>query len=323
MVLALLVMGLQYNWPCSIFSGCFFFPFAVMTSVIMFHTYKALDSRLLIRNERNQSISNNTESIATFINPRRAESRKKTLLDTAYVGCADSALALPLDAPFVNTSGALWIVHYSKAAERRARLERLLAKFPKIAVNWLDTFDRDQMTSEVCRCLFHKKYQDCSKPINYGTANSWAQYALYLHIVKANLDYAFVMEDDPQFKTKISETNFGDDLTNMMAAATSILGDRFDMIHFGGCFNIHGTIPLGGRFWKLKGNKFGRCTNGYVVSRRGAEKMLSVFENSSYKRIWGNVDWMFNFLGGPLSLDVAMYEPPLFNNPKPGDGRGH
>lgn len=261
-----------------------------------------------IQKERVQSRSNNTESIAA-------------MLDTAFVGCAYSALALPLDAPFVNASGALWVVHYSKHASRRARLESILRHSPLLAVNWLDTFDRDQMTSEVCRCLFQDGCQNCSQPILYGAANAWAQYALYLHIIKAKIDCVYVMEDDPVFSTTVAENNFGKELSEMMAAAASILGSHFDMIHFGGCLNIHGKIHLGGRFWKLApGQGFGRCNNGYVVSRRGAAKMLSVFNNSSnnltatQSRIWANIDWMFNNLGGLLSFDVAMYEPPLFNN---------
>ena len=63
--------------------------------------------------------------------------------------------------------------------------------------------------------------------------------------------------------------------------------------------------------WLFRTARASRCSNAYLISRRGIEKMLA------HVPVWCSLDWMMNAakfaMGKPvLQTQVYVMEPPMF-----------
>lgn len=233
-------------------------------------------------------------------------------MEAELLPCTKAALDVISDD--LAKDGSMWVIHYSKNIRRRQLLEDIFKK-NNLAANWLDTFDRQEVSKDTCDCIFTPNYQSSKNAVRYGAANAYSQNAVYYHMVKHNISHSMLMEDDPAWSPHV-ETHLAEELEDIMQKSKELGG--FDTIHFGGCGKTHGvkTDP---------NSRFGtgpksRCTNGYIISQEGAKKMLAVLRsNPAGPKIYDNPDWMLERIGkkaqpGCSPLRVFMLEPPLFDN---------
>jgi hypothetical protein len=92
---------------------------------------------------------------------------------------------------------------------------------------------------------------------------------------------------------------------------------KYDLVFLGDCCGIadkdRPSQPPSSRVgsWLFRTARASRCSNAYLISRRGIEKMLA------HVPVWCSLDWMMNAakfaLDNPvLQTQVYVMEPPMF-----------
>lgn len=124
-----------------------------------------------------------------------------------------------------------------------------------------------------------------------------SHYKVLREIVNQNEhDYAFVFEDD----VIITNEELFKDIENN-------LPQSFDVLMLGGVYP--NTIPTNHGFYIPNYNKNASCTEAYIVSKKGAKKILEYIDSKKYTSM--NIDWYYHSLGKIEALEYFCHEPML------------
>lgn len=207
---------------------------------------------------------------------------------------------------------AIFVMHYPPLKERRIVLTAELAKAglndTVTWVTWLNKgCDDDQ---EFHKCFFaHHPKKSMSAPVrSLSMKNVW----VYTHMIRKGLKNAIVMEDDSAF----DYTTFPNPVQSLNELVATVPHD-YDFVHISGCKNFHRHAHENNKHRKINDHLYGpnfesRCTSGYLVSLKGATRMLEeIFKNGIRRPI----DHQINEIGAQGGY---WYEPYLWEQTELG-----
>lgn len=234
--------------------------------------------------------------------------------------------------------GGIFVVHASPLVERRAilekRLERVGLNGTATWVTWLDEDYVAHMSADERLCFItpeEKAWVPRSRRL-WDTSNKTHSLCLkhlwvYYHTAKHGLENVVVMEDDTEFMRE--------DVVQELQRLPSVLPRDYLVVHVSGCWGgIHantsepplpGSGPGQGRVY---GPGYGsRCASGYMISQRGAQKMLSTIFGRAKDAIRGPKNYGIDRLpdrqqDGVMNEGGFWYEPYLWEQTDHG-GQTH
>lgn len=167
---------------------------------------------------------------------------------------------------------------------RPDRLENFNKKTPFKYYNLQYAFDGKNMINEIDYELT-KKF----KNLNYGEIGCFMSHIrIYQTMVKENIDYAFIMEDDIIFEPCF-ENNFDHVLENISKCEILYVGGRFGP-NFKTDPKYYTSITSNIIEYKFENNtgldshfriNIDRTTHGYIISKKYAEFLLNIFNDST------------------------------------------
>jgi GR25 family glycosyltransferase involved in LPS biosynthesis len=214
--------------------------------------------------------------------------------------------------PFIDQ---VFVLHYKKKPERLNHMRDLLYQF-NVSSKVIKDFDRDELTQDIIECAYPVNRTIDSRnwqPKNLSTGEislSLKHFAAFDYIIKNKIEYALIFEDDVVIEGNL--TSFDKSFRNAMLD----LPADYDLYFVGGCLDLHckavtGTLDAPKA---CPQNNRSRCTHAYVISYRGALKMV---KNLPIR--WA-IDWLMNSEG--IGLKIYHAEPPLFLQGKSFESTG-
>ena len=197
-----------------------------------------------------------------------------------------------------------YVIHYTPLKERK---QFLLNEFSKhsLIYHFIEDYDRENLSDEDLKIFDTNKVKlsMCSNIIKHIDA--------YRNIMNNEYKYSLILEDDV-----ILDDKFEDKLNKGLEQ----LPDDYDMLFIGNGCNLH--IPLikrrpdkfiykRGREPTVWGGNGGtRCTDSYLVSKKGAKKLMSYIS-----KLEGAInmpsDWWLNQVIRDLKLEIYWMEPTI------------
>ena len=203
----------------------------------------------------------------------------------------------------------VFVLHYTKLKERRQHIEKQLAKYD-FDVEFITDYDKEDLSNADLE-LFDT---EVVSPSEMSLIRK--HISCYERICKEGLDHAMIFEDDVTLAA-----NFKDKLENYMEQLPKVW-DLFFIGEGGSCkFHVPDHIikkqpPGTNVFYKSNyssswgGSGASRCADSYVVSNRGAYKMLGYLDRPEYK-IAKEADHLLNEIALFSILKVYWAEPTL------------
>ena len=203
----------------------------------------------------------------------------------------------------------VFVIHYTKLNERKHHIEKQLAKY-NFDVEFITDYDRESLTNNDM-ALFDT---NLLTPSEMSLIRK--HIACYERICKHNLESALILEDDATL-----EQNFATTLENYLEQLPKV----WDLFYIGegGSFKFHipdSTIkkypPGTNVFYKSNyssswgGSGSSRCADSYVVSNRGAYRILEYMDRDDY-RITKEQDHLLNEIALLKLLKVYWAEPTI------------
>ena len=197
-----------------------------------------------------------------------------------------------------------YVIHYTPLKERK---QFLLNEFNKhsLIYHFIEDYDRENLSDEDLK-IFDTKFHKSQCGITLSHINA------YRNIMNNEYKYSLILEDDV-----ILDDNFGDKLNKGLKK----LPDDYDMLFIGNGCNLH--IP----FNKIRPHKFiykkcreptnwggnggTRCTDSYLVSKKGAKKLMSYISKLKEGAINMPIDWWLNEVIRDLKLEIYWMEPTI------------
>ena len=198
-----------------------------------------------------------------------------------------------------------YVIHYTPLKERK---QFLLNEFNKhsLIYHFIEDYDRENLSDEDLKIFDTNKVKlsMCSNIIKHIDA--------YRNIINNEYKYSLILEDDV-----ILDNKFVDKLNKSLKQ----LPDDYDMLFIGNGCNLH--IPLIKRrpdkfiYKKCReptnwgGNGGTRCTDSYLVSKKGAKKLMSYISKLKEGAINMPSDWWLNQVIRDLKLEIYWMEPTI------------
>lgn len=205
-----------------------------------------------------------------------------------------------------------YVIHYTPLKERK---QFLLNEFNKhsLIYHFIEDYDRENLSDEDLK-IFDTKFNYFN---NISMSKSQCGITLshinaYKKIMNNEYKYSLIIEDDV-----ILDDKFGDKLNKGLEQ----LPDDYDMLFIGNGCNLH--IPLN----KRRPDKFiykkcreptdwgglggTRCTDSYLVSKKGAKKLMSYISKLKEGAINIPIDWWLNQVIQDLKLEIYWMEPTI------------
>ena len=196
----------------------------------------------------------------------------------------------------------IFVLHYSKLTDRKAYIVEHF-KQQNLHCEFVERFDKEEITdTEMSRFQIYN-----NKPgyDNKAGISLFLKHTFVFQEIMDKYDSAIIFEDDV-----ILCDNFMEKLNQYMAE----LPDDYDMLYIGDGCQMH--IPSS----KLEPNKHvyirnhgecaSRCTDSYVVSKKGAKKMCDYIQTINYK-INEPIDWWLNRASRETVCKVYWAEPTI------------
>lgn len=186
----------------------------------------------------------------------------------------------------------IFVCHYAKLTERK---EHILKQFEKENITdfeFIEKFDKDEITEEEASFFPPNHKKDIM-------SLSLKHFFIYEEVLQ-KYDYALVFEDDVML-----EDNFLEKLNKYIDE----LPEDYHMLYIGDGCSLH--VPDDKRVdnvsvYKMNGS---RCTDSYVISKKGAEKLLQYKESGHSNE--QAIDWWLNFAYRTLDLNYYWCEPTI------------
>lgn len=184
----------------------------------------------------------------------------------------------------------------------------LLNEFNKhsLIYHFIEEYDRENLSDEDLKIF------DTNKVKLSMCSNISKHIDTYRNIMNNEYKYSLILEDDV-----ILDDNFGDKLNKGLEQ----LPDDYDMLFIGNGCNLH--IPLIKRspykfiYKKCRestnwgGDGGTRCTDSYLVSKKGAKKLMSYISKLKEGAINMPSDWWLNQVIRDLKLEIYWMEPTI------------
>lgn len=198
-----------------------------------------------------------------------------------------------------------YVIHYTPLRERK---QFLLNEFNKhsLIYHFIEDYDRENLSDEDLKIFDTNKVKlsMCSNIIKHINA--------YKNIMNNEYNYSLILEDDV-----ILDDEFGDKLNKGLKQ----LPDDYDMLFIGNGCNLH--IPLNQikpfKFIYKKcrepsnwgGNGGTRCSDSYLVSKKGAKKLINYISKLKEGAINLPSDFWLNEVIRDLKLEIYWLEPTI------------
>ena len=198
-----------------------------------------------------------------------------------------------------------YVIHYTPLKERKQFLLNELNKHSLI-YHFIEDYDRENLSDEDLKIF------DTNKVKLSMCSNISKHIDTYRNIMNNEYKYSLILEDDV-----VLDDNFGDKLNKGLKN----LPDDYDMLFIGNGCNLH--IPLIKRrpdkfiYKKCReptnwgGNGGTRCTDSYLVSKKGAKKLMSYISKLKERAINMPSDWWLNKVIRDLKLEIYWMEPTI------------
>lgn len=197
-----------------------------------------------------------------------------------------------------------YVIHYKALTERK---EFLLKQFDKHSLDYyfIENYDRNTLTEEDKK-LFKVKFPSFHKAITLSHIDA------YQRTLKSDYKYNLILEDD---------VVFDEDFSDKLAEGLEQLPEDYDMLFIGTCFNFHipqkRIKPSQFIYEKCReptgwgGNGATRCTDSYLVSKKGSQKVIDYISQLEDHQIDKPVDWWLNQVIRDLELKIYWMEPTI------------
>ena len=197
-----------------------------------------------------------------------------------------------------------YVIHYTPLKERK---QFLLNEFNKHSLIYYfdEDYDRENLSDEDLK-IFDTKFPKSQCGITLSHINA------YRNIMNNEYKYSLILEDDV-----ILDDKFGDKLNKGLEQ----LPDDYDMLFIGNgcCLHIESSKIKPGQFIYKKcgeptnwgGNGGTRCTDSYLVSKKGAKKLMSYISKLKEGAINMPIDWWLNEVIRDLKLEIYWMEPTI------------
>ena len=202
----------------------------------------------------------------------------------------------------------IYVAHYSKLVERRARLQKDLSELG-LRATWLTEHDSEDISDDVLqRCypynddVWRLKTEfytsEPPRPIKRSEASlAFKHLEFYRRLRDAAHACALVLEDDVLF-----DRHFCDHFDRYFTSVP----DDFDFIFIGSGCNLRVPNPSSTVHFYPKSTPSTKCTDSYLITRRAAERLLAVMPPLTLP-----IDFELNYQLHALQMRVYWLEPPL------------
>lgn len=196
-----------------------------------------------------------------------------------------------------------YVIHYTPLLERK---QFLLKEFNKhsLIYHFIEDYDQEKLSDEDLKIFDTNKVKlsMCSNIIKHIDA--------YRNIMNNKYKYSLILEDDV-----ILDDKFEDKLNKSLKQ----LPDNYDMLFIGNGCNFHIPLvePLKFIYKKCReptswgGNGGTRCTDSYLVSKKGAKKLINYISKIKKGTINITSDWWLNQVIRDLKLEIYWMEPTI------------
>lgn len=196
----------------------------------------------------------------------------------------------------------IYVLHYSKLIERKKSILEQFEKHNITDYEFIEKYDKDDI-QDLYKNLFIK--------ISIGSASLILKHFFAYREIMKHHDQALIFEDDV-----ILSDNFIDIFNKYI----NELPNDYDMLFIGdGCkLHIPKKMQLEGQHIYSKtlqptnwgGNGATRCTDSYVLSKKGATALVKYID-SLKKKIHLPIDWWLNHAARETNLNVYWAEPTI------------
>lgn len=157
------------------------------------------------------------------------------------------------------------IISLERSQDRRDRLKDILTDVDYMIFDAIDGRKESTYIEEL------KEKHVVNNTLNPGQAGCLLSHiTLWRNIINKDKDHVLVLEDDVYIKSI-----FKDFIKSHVKYP-----ENFDIIFLGHCFESEGEKAESVLNYRLHKSVCPRCTHGYIVSKKGAEKLLNYFDNN-------------------------------------------
>ena len=203
-----------------------------------------------------------------------------------------------------------WICHYTKLKERMSHLEKLLNSANISSYEIIKEYDADILTrQDLSKFDFDNMKNIVKQNKKINVCSLFLKHMLVMNkISNSTFDSNILLEDDVIFKK--------DFVHQCQKIIDEVKGD-YDMIFLGGSFDIPKHMLKSDQLTYLKGHeptKWGgagatRTTDGIIISKECATKILQYYVNRGERSILYPVDHWYNMVIRELDLKVYWCQP--------------
>ena len=192
-----------------------------------------------------------------------------------------------------------YVIHYTPLKERKYFQLRHL---DKLALNYhfIEDFDREKLSDEDLKIFNTNKVKlsMCSNIRKHIDA--------YKNIINNEYKYSLILEDDAILDK---------DFVSKLKRGLKQLPDDYDMLFLGNCCNLHiessKIKPNQFIYKKSRENGGTRCTDSYLVSKKGATKLINYISKLKEGSINMPSDFWLNQVIRDLQLEIYWMEPTI------------
>ena len=196
------------------------------------------------------------------------------------------------------------ICHYAKLIERK---KHLLSQFENNNITnyeFIEHYDRDNISNDD-RCIFNEKVNDALAAVHLTHIHAYKE-------IEHKYEHALILEDD---------IILTDNFVNKMQKYCTQLPEDYDMLFIGDGCNHHiarDKLISNVNVYKrclfstptCKEEFASRCSDSYMVSKKGAIKLNNYITNLTSK-ISSPIDWWLNDAAKDNDLNVYWAEPTI------------
>lgn len=201
------------------------------------------------------------------------------------------------DLHMINVSKT-YVCHWTKLSERKQYMQQHLAEAGINDVVWVENYDKNNWNEDEIRIDYPKAFNVMSidnrkmrnSEISLALKHCWIIKDIFTHMY----DSALILEDDVLLCS---------DFVNTFNRFKQDLPADWDCCWVGTCCNIHAEVIPGKNVYH--GGK-SRCTHAFMVSHRGAVKMLPLLSSLD-----APADHFYNKLIAEANLNNFWFEPSL------------
>jgi glycosyl transferase family 25 len=198
-----------------------------------------------------------------------------------------------------------YVIHYTPLKERK---QFLLNEFNKhsLIYHFIEDYDRENLSDEDLKIF------DTNKVKFSMCSNISKHIDTYRNIMNNEYKYSLILEDDVMLD---------DEFGNKLNKSLKQLPDNYDMLFIGNGCNLHiesSKIKADQFIYKKcreptvwGGNGGTRCTDSYLVSKKGAKKLMNYISKLKEGAINMPSDWWLNEVIRELKLEIYWMEPTI------------